>query len=185
MMKTLKPRATSAESGQAIVLIALTMSALLAFGVLAIDGGRFYSQRRAAQNAADSASLAGVFVFETAGNTTCGGIPCRNVTNLQMLTKIEQAAHDNGIPIPAPNPLPPCEWTQPETPDCPIAAWWVDRSGGQIGTIHGDPGFPPSGANAVQVEVQIPYQTFIGGLVGQASLTAQADATSSIVWTYI
>ena len=46
------------ENGQAIVLIALSMIALLAFAGLAIDGGSVYSQRRHAQSAADSAALA-------------------------------------------------------------------------------------------------------------------------------
>lgn len=47
------------ERGQAIVLIVLAMVALLGFTALALDGGRLYSERRHAQNAADAASLAG------------------------------------------------------------------------------------------------------------------------------
>ena len=49
----------SYERGQAIVLIVLAMVALLGFTALAIDGGRLYSERRHAQNAADAAALAG------------------------------------------------------------------------------------------------------------------------------
>jgi hypothetical protein len=47
------------EKGQAIVLIALAFVALIAFTALAIDGGMVYSDRRHAQNAVDTGSLAG------------------------------------------------------------------------------------------------------------------------------
>ncbi len=47
------------EKGQAAVLLVLTMVVLLGFTALAIDGGRLYSDRRHAQNAADAAALAG------------------------------------------------------------------------------------------------------------------------------
>ncbi len=49
----------SQHSGQAIVLVVLAMLALLALVGLAIDGGRQYTARRQAQNAADAAALAG------------------------------------------------------------------------------------------------------------------------------
>ena len=47
------------ERGQAIVLIALALVALIAVTGLALDGGRLYQSRRQAQNAADAAALAG------------------------------------------------------------------------------------------------------------------------------
>ncbi|MGE5223399.1 MAG: Tad domain-containing protein [Omnitrophica WOR_2 bacterium] len=47
------------ESGQAIIMIAVSLIVLLGFVALAIDGGMVYSDRRHAQNAADAASLAG------------------------------------------------------------------------------------------------------------------------------
>jgi hypothetical protein len=46
------------EGGQAIVLIALAMVVMIAFIALAIDGGNVFSDRRHAQNAADTGSLA-------------------------------------------------------------------------------------------------------------------------------
>ena len=42
------------ENGQAIVLIAFAFIVMVAFAALAIDGGMVYSDRRHAQNAADS-----------------------------------------------------------------------------------------------------------------------------------
>lgn len=52
----MKPR--SHERGQALILIALGVVALFGFTALAIDGSRVFSDRRHAQNAADTAALA-------------------------------------------------------------------------------------------------------------------------------
>lgn len=48
----------NSEKGQALVLIALAAVGLFAFTALAVDGGRVFSDRRHAQNAADTAVLA-------------------------------------------------------------------------------------------------------------------------------
>src|SRR3989304_5807633 len=48
----------SQERGQALILIALAAVGLFAFAALAIDGSRVFSDRRHAQNAADTAVLA-------------------------------------------------------------------------------------------------------------------------------
>jgi Flp pilus assembly protein TadG len=47
------------EEGQVLVFLSLVLVGLLGFGALALDGGMLFSDRRHAQNAADSASLAG------------------------------------------------------------------------------------------------------------------------------
>ena len=52
------PRSSSRERGQVIVVFALAITGLLAAAGLAFDIGRFYSERRFLQNAADSAALA-------------------------------------------------------------------------------------------------------------------------------
>src|SRR5437764_648826 len=51
----------SAQSGQAIVIIALAMIVLLLFVGLAIDGNRLFELKRHEQNAADAATLAGSY----------------------------------------------------------------------------------------------------------------------------
>lgn len=48
----------SSERGQALVVIVLAVVGLFGFAALAIDGGMLYSQRRQAQNAADTAAFA-------------------------------------------------------------------------------------------------------------------------------
>lgn len=47
------------EKGQVLAFLAVALVALLGFSALAIDGGMLYSDRRHAQNAADTSSLAG------------------------------------------------------------------------------------------------------------------------------
>jgi len=47
------------EKGQALILIALAIIGLMGFTALAVDGGAALSDRRHAQNAADTAALAG------------------------------------------------------------------------------------------------------------------------------
>jgi hypothetical protein len=47
------------ESGQIILLLAISLLVLIVVAALAVDGGMIYSERRYVQNAADSASLAG------------------------------------------------------------------------------------------------------------------------------
>src|SRR4051794_11946079 len=51
------------ESGQAIVILALGLAALLAMAALVIDGGNGFVQQRATQNAVDAAALAGATVM--------------------------------------------------------------------------------------------------------------------------
>lgn len=55
------PALLKQNPGQAIVLIALVMVALLGFTALAIDGGQLYFLQRDAQNAADAALVAALF----------------------------------------------------------------------------------------------------------------------------
>jgi hypothetical protein len=59
-------RYRSAQSGQAIVIIALAMIVLLLFVGLAIDGNRLFELKRKEQNAADAATLAGSYARCTA-----------------------------------------------------------------------------------------------------------------------
>ena len=60
----------SSERGQAIVMIAIMIVVILGFTALAVDGGRLYSERRAAQNAADAAVLSAALSKCSNGNIT-------------------------------------------------------------------------------------------------------------------
>ena len=54
------------EKGQALILIALAAIGFFAFAALAIDGSRVYSDKRHAQNAADTSALAGALAYTRA-----------------------------------------------------------------------------------------------------------------------
>ena len=59
----------TSERGQALILITLAAIGLFAFAALAIDGARAFSNKRHAQNAADTASLAGALAYAREGKT--------------------------------------------------------------------------------------------------------------------
>lgn len=59
----------ASEKGQALILIALAAVALFAFAALAIDSSMAFSNKRHAQNAADTAALAGALSYARDGNT--------------------------------------------------------------------------------------------------------------------
>src|SRR4051794_3791265 len=51
------------QSGQAIVILAISLAALLGLTAIVIDGGNAFVQQRSTQNAVDSAALAGATVM--------------------------------------------------------------------------------------------------------------------------
>src|SRR5690349_7172564 len=60
----------ASEKGQALILITLAAIGLFAFVALAIDGSMAFSNKRHAQNAADTSALAGALSYARAGNTS-------------------------------------------------------------------------------------------------------------------
>jgi len=84
-MKTKKPL----ESGQALVIIALVIVVLFGFVALAIDGSAKFSDRRHAQNASDTAALAGALALVNDETSLVNGVP---VWKLDALNR----ANDNG-----------------------------------------------------------------------------------------
>ena len=64
----------ASEKGQSLVLIVLGAIALFAFAALAIDGSRIFSDRRHAQNAADTAALDAALVKTRGGSWQAEGL---------------------------------------------------------------------------------------------------------------
>lgn len=85
------------EKGQTLVIIALAMIVLVGFTTLAIDGSMLFSDRRHAQNAADSAAMAGALAYTrgsdifTSAQTraTSNGYNNDNVTNIVIVTLVD------------------------------------------------------------------------------------------------
>ena len=57
----------ASEKGQALILITLAAIGLFAFAALAIDGSMAFSNKRHAQNAADTSALAGALSYAREG----------------------------------------------------------------------------------------------------------------------
>ena len=68
----MKPK--TQERGQALVIIALAVVGLFGFSALAIDGSRVFSDRRNAQNAADTAALAAALAYVRADDYQAAAI---------------------------------------------------------------------------------------------------------------
>lgn len=60
----------SSEKGQALILVTFGIIALVGFTALAIDGGRAFEEKRHAQNAADTAAMAGALAYQKGQNIT-------------------------------------------------------------------------------------------------------------------
>jgi Flp pilus assembly protein TadG len=71
------PTRGRAERGQIVVLFALALVAIVAMVGLVLDGGSAFAQRRASQNAADLAALAGANTYLLTGDETTSTIAAR------------------------------------------------------------------------------------------------------------
>ena len=73
-MKAFLRRLLVGESGQVIVMVAITMVGLVAVVGLVTDGGLVFAQRRDLQNAADAAALAGAMQIDESAYRASGSV---------------------------------------------------------------------------------------------------------------
>ena len=64
----------ASEKGQALILITLAAIGLFGFAALAVDGSAIFSDRRHAQNAADTAALDAALAKSRLGDWKSGGL---------------------------------------------------------------------------------------------------------------
>jgi putative Flp pilus-assembly TadE/G-like protein len=151
------------QQGQIVAIFALSLVAILAMAGVVIDGGNIYVQRRTAQNAADAAALAGTRAL----------LAAQNASDSTIAGEICKYANSNAFGV-IPTPT----------------AFFVglDGSPGQTITL---PAGCPSGQTAnnvipngqvagVHVDVNIPFHTYIAGMIGIANVTAAASATAQV-----
>src|SRR5579859_5064916 len=162
----MKPQPLSNRSrGQVMVFFALSLVGLLALVALVIDGGYLYVQRRTAQMSADAAALAGAAELSRAQSAVNGTIG----------TAVCQYAQANAFGI---------------TPVI-TAAYFVDTTYARISDINlptacGGTGAVTSipwgshGASGVHVEVNIPFQTFLAGMLGVVNLNTVGSSTANV-----
>ena len=145
------------QRGQMIVLFALASTAMLLVVGLVIDGGYALAQRRASQNTADLAALAGARVL--ASFVSGDGV---NGTDANVRTSIDRTLAANDAP--------------PVTYGAPNGPRYVAMSGALLGYVG--TGSIPSGAVGVQVGTARSWRPYFLGLIGVDSWSAGATATA-------
>ncbi len=150
------PRSDSDRSGQVLVLFALTLVALLAALAVILDGGRVYAERRASQNAADAAAMAGAAKLDSSNP---GG------SLAAVLAAACEAANKNGG-FGSGSVDATCGTTGSDVK--------VHVPGGDLGTIltNVNPIFENPGY--VQVAVHTSFKSFMSGLLGLGDFQASA-----------
>ncbi len=139
------------EQGQALAIMAIMMTVILAGTAMVIDGGNAMAQQRGTQNAADAAALAGTLVIaeKMSGDSR---------TDADVVSAMTAAFAQNG-------------GTSMGT------SYYIDFGGSVVGTV-GRGGGIPTEADGVRAAGQRNFDTFLAGLVGQPSWTAGAQASA-------
>lgn len=144
------------EEGVTIVVVALLLAGLLMIVGLAVDGGRAYTSRRQAQNAADSAALAGTealfsYQYTRSQNNAANG----TIVNAAVVKKLDE----NGV-------------TTGQT------CFYVTATGASTGTAC--TATPPDVAAGVVVGGTIVDRTAFAQVGGFGSVTASAQSTATL-----
>ena len=142
-----------AQRGQAIALFAIALAALVLGAAIVVDAGYAFAQRRAAQNAADFAAMAGTRIV---GQKLTGRPPGAGTAgNVENAIDSVLAANDAEL----------------------VSAQYVDEDGNALGNVVGA-GSIPNGAFGVVVNAQTDWHPFLLGLIGIVDWSAGASATA-------
>ncbi len=136
--------------GQAIVVLALSMTVILGATAIVIDGGNAMAQQRGTQNATDSAAFAGaVTIAEKMGGASR--------TDLDVVHAMYTAFTNNGSAM--------------------NNAYYITFDGTVVGTV-GRGGSIPHDAAGIQANGERTFDTFLASIMGQGTWTAGASATA-------
>ncbi len=152
------------EEGQAIVLVALAMVAMLGMLALAVDGGVAYAMRRQMQNASDSGSLGGAQVLLNRLGDLSAATEQAVLAAVHSNAEQNGVADSNGIPGDGINDN--------------IQAFFVDQFDNPLAAPLGSNGFVPDAARGVQVATSGSFVSFFAGLAGHDSLGVGATAAA-------
>ncbi len=143
----------SSQHGQAFVLFALALTAIVLGVAIVVDGGYAYSQRRVAQNAADFAAMAGTRIV---GVSLVGQPPgAGTASNVELAINSTLTANDSQL----------------------VSARYVDETGADLGNVVGAASIP-NGAFGVVVGARTNWKPFLLGVIGINSWEASALATA-------
>lgn len=136
--------------GQAIALLALSMTVILGATAMVIDGGNAMAQQRGTQNATDAAAFAGTVVIAE----KMGGVAR---VDADVADAIDTAFLNNDSAL--------------------TSAQYVEFDGDIAGNV-GRGGSIPHDAAGVTVNGNRVFDTFLASVMGQGSWTAGASATA-------
>lgn len=145
------------QRGQAVVIMAVGLIALLGVAAIAVDISFSYWQRRQMQNAADAAALAGARALSLHQSD-----PDVHLTNADIYNAMyEYAARNNARSL---------------------YAWYIDANGDRMEQIFRDdtnpaPPMPPVGVQVgVMAVARTDHQTFFGRIFGVGRLPAEGES---------
>ena len=151
-------RPSGTSRGQMIVLFAVVLTVLVLAVGLVVDGGNALAQRRASQNAADFAALAGArIIAEKIGGDIVNG------TDAYVREAIANAIGANG--------------GSAATFGAPNGPRYVDGNGAMLGYVGA--GSIPATAAGVKVGSGRTWKPYFLGIIGVNSWTASAEATAT------
>lgn len=143
-------RAETHQRGQAIVVLALSMTVILGATAMVIDGGNAMAQQRGTQNSTDSAAFAGaVVIAENLGGASR--------MDADVVDAMSTAFANNGSAM--------------------GSAYYIEFDGTVVGTV-GRGGAIPHTAAGIQADGLRTFDTFLASLIGQPTWTAGASATA-------
>lgn len=161
-MKNIRRHRKNKPRGQALIVLAFAFIVLAAFAGLAIDGGRFYAERRQVQNAADSAATAGAMQLASL-ISECA--PSSTPNDNQVAAAIVSLAAHNGI--------------DHFTPEGDVEAWYVDDEGTQLGRVGWNLGIP-NDATGIRTTLTLTETATFMRMVGRPALVASAEAVAMV-----
>lgn len=137
-------------AGQAIVLVALALVAIVGGVAVVLEGGNAFAQQRITQNAADAAANAGAVVLaERLGGSTR--------TDADVLAAVSASATSNDLGV--------------------VNATYTDINGASLGAQVGGGSIPPTAAG-VHAGGTRTFGTFFARVLGFNQFNASADATA-------
>jgi hypothetical protein len=152
-------RRTDRPRGQILALFALTLTVLILGVGLVVDGGNALVQRRASQNAADFAALAGArIIAEKVGGDLVTG------TDANVQLAITNAIQTNGGAT--------------VTFGSPSGPRYIDDNGALLGFVGANPAIPATAAG-VKLSSTRSWRPYFLGIIGISNWSASADATAT------
>ncbi len=154
------------ESGNILVLTALSLIVLMSFLALAIDVGNLYYTQRQLQTMADSAAMAGALEYDA----------CAGTKNCSVMQTAATTALTEGL---TPTPAAPTLVTQCAAASGAAGQVFLTLNNGPC-AVAGDPN--AGAANYVEAVVSEKAPTYFAGLFGVATvqLSARAEAGQSL-----